>query len=539
MTARLPFIMPSMLVAMIALGTAQVSASTGDMLGACDAIGDKFGVTATFGSDFEGLPPSPVPGMTAPALSPLCRIEGVASPVEGSRIGYEVWLPANGWNGRLQMIGNGGYSSSISYFLLQLYASRGYAVVATDTGHTGDDPDFAKGRYEAIVDWGHRAVHVSVGHAKTLVRAFYGRDADYSYFAGCSTGGHQALMEVQRYPDDFDGVLAGAPGHNRTHLNVGFLWQFVQNHRENPEEPTIPASKLPAVAARALASCGTANGAEAGGLKGDQFLNDPLSCQFDPAEMQCEAEDGPDCLTAPQVAALRAMYDGARNPVTGERIYFGFLPGSEASGGPAALPGWSLYWADPTNPKAPARASFWQYWAFDNTDWRWTEFDFNKDVAKADAKLAPLINAMSPDLSAFRARGGKLIQYHGLADPVVPATDSVHYFTRVQQAMGGDAGDFHRLFLVPGMHHCYGGPGPFDLNAQAALEDWVERDRAPHFLTGKNPGSVAAKPYSRKICPFPEKTVFDGKGDPLSADSFMCRPSPVPKAPEIGQAYLR
>ena len=254
--------------------------------------------------------------------------------------------------------------------------------------------------------------------------------------------------------------------------------------------------------------------------------------------MACEGADGPDCLTPTQVTALEAMYDGARDPVTGERIYFGFLRGSEAAGGPPELPGWSLYWADPKDQSTPARASFWQVWAFGTPDWRWQDFDFHDDVREADDRLADTINAMSPDLEKFRSAGGKLLHYHGLADPVVPATDSVSYYTRVQDTMG-DTADFYRFFPVPGMHHCYFGPGPYELNAQDALEAWVEQGEAPEYLVGRNPGSEQTQAYSRKICRYAEKAVLGKAGEPHSWESFTCQPAGLPDIQEVGKAYLR
>jgi feruloyl esterase len=507
------------------------------MAGHCAATAKQFGVAHEYGASFEGTGPTPPVAQTGQPPR-VCRITGSLSPVEGSTIGYEVWMPAPGWNGKLQVLGNGGYSSSINYFLVQMYVSKGYAVAATDTGHKGDDPAFAKGKPETITDWGHRAVHVTAARAKEIVSALYGRSIDYSYFAGCSTGGHQGLMEAQRYPDDFDGILVGAPGHNRTHLNVGFLWQFVQNHNTEGEGPIIPASKLRAISQNVMKHCRGQNGGAAGGLASDPFLNDPFQCDFQPEDMACEGADSPDCLTSLQVTALEAMYDGARDPVTGERIYFGFLRGSEAAGGPSELPGWSLYWADPKDQSKPARASFWQVWASGNPDWRWQDFDFHEDVRAADDRLAGTINAMSPALGAFRNAGGKLLHYHGLADPVVPASDSASYYTRVQETMG-DTADFYRFFPVPGMHHCYFGPGPYDLNAQEALEAWVEQGEAPDYLIGRNPGSDNVAAYSRKICRYAEKAEAGEAGEPASWESFTCQPAWLPTIQEVGSSYLR
>jgi feruloyl esterase len=479
-------------------------------------------------------------------LPPFCRVRGVATPVEGSRIGFELWLPEEGWTGRLQMVGNGGYGSAISYAALAELLRSGDAALATDTGHSGDDPSFAVGHPEAIVDWGHRAVHVSLVHAKAVVAARYGRAVRRAYFTGCSTGGQQGLMEAQRYPEDFDGIVAGAPGHNRTHLNAGFLWMFLRNHARGSAEPILPASKLALVTEAVERACNNANGAEAGGLASDPFLDDPLRCAFDPGVLRCKgASEDETCLSEAQVEVLRRLYDGPRNPRTGERIYFGLLPGSESGAGFVPdHPGWSLYWADPRQPGAPARASFWRDWALEGSSWDWWTFDFDRDVAAADERLAPVINAMNPDLDAFRARGGKLIHYHGLADPVVPATDSIAYHERVVARAGDaeDVADFYRLFLAPGVAHCGGGPGPNVLEPRAALEAWVERGQAPDRIVatrlagGGRSGEVA---YSRPLCPYPKHARYDGVGDPTKAESFDCVDVKRPMLSEIGASYLR
>lgn len=475
-----------------------------------------------------------------PAPPPFCRVKGVSIDKEGSRIGFELWLPVGTWNRKLEMVGNGGYSSAIDHRAMAPLLGRGYAVLATDTGHTGDDPSFARESRRAIEDWGHRAVHVSVEEGKRVTEAFYGAPPARAYFSGCSTGGHQGLMAAQRYPADFDGIIVGAPGHNRTHLNVGFLWQFVQNRDPDSGAQLIPASKLSLISNAALESCRGRNGREGGGLESDPYLNDPLSCVFDPATLACKEGDGDSCLTEAQVRALKKMYDGARNPRTGERIYFGFPPGSEAAGGPPGLPGWSLYWADPADPSQPARANFWRYWAFDDAGWDWRSFDFDADVAATDEKLAPVINAMSVDLSEFRRLGGKIVHYHGLADPVVPAPDSVAYRQRLWKRYGDDIDSFYRLFLAPGAHHCFGGPGPYMLDAQSALERWVEAGIAPDRLTGRHPPeNVGERAYSRPICAFPMRAFYDGEGDADKAGSFQCRPAPAPAIQEIGRDYLR
>lgn len=472
-------------------------------------------------------------------LPAFCRVRARAAPVPGSRIGFELWLPLTRWNGKLEMVGNGGYSSALAYPRLGGLLRLGYAAVATDTGHQGDDPAFAEGRPEAIADWGHRAVHWSIVHAKTLVRRAYGRTVDYTYFAGCSTGGQQALMAAQRYPGDFDGIIAGAPGHNRTHLNASFLWRFLRNHKT--DGVILPASALPLIHRAVMATCGADNGA-GGGLPTDPFLNDPSACDFDPAVLQCGAGASGDCLSGEQVAVLRALYDGARNPRTGERIYYGQVPGSEVTGGPPHQPGWSLYWADPANPAAPARAGFWRHWVFGDEQWDWWSFDFDGDMAFTDDRLAEVINAMDADLGAFRRRGGRLIHYHGLDDPVVPFTDSLGYYQRVTVRAEGQVDDFYRLFLAPGLGHCGGGSGPDVLGVQQALEEWVEQDRPPGRIvaTRFRDGADGRVDYTRPVCPYPSRAMLVDGGDPRRADGFRCvtLSRPLPALP-VGDAYQR
>lgn len=501
------------------------------------------------------LPLTALDAEVSPALNglpPSCLVRGVIRPARDSVIGFELWLPRTAWNGRLLMLGNGGYSSALPRVAMTAQLKAGYAVVATDTGHAGDDPDFARGRPRAIADWAEHAVHLTAVRAKAIVARHYGAPARYAYFQGCSTGGHQAFMEVQRHPGDFDGVVAGAPGHNRTHLNAGFLWQYLQNHRRGDDaHPILPTEKLTLVSRAALASCRAQNGASAGGLPSDPYLNDPLACAFDPGALQCRAAEGPDCLTAEQVAALRRMYAGASNPRTGERIYFGWPFGSESSA--SGRGGWGLYWADPARPTAPARANFWRHWSFRDPAWNWWTFDFDRDMRRTDEALAGIVNAMDPDLGPFRRRGGKLIHYHGGADPVVPLQDSISYRERVVEATArrdrppsraaaeATTDRFYRLFLAPGMEHCGGGLGPAPIDLQAAIEAWVEQGRAPARLTAaQTRGGVEGRGFTRPLCPYPAIATYAGRDSPDEASSFTCiaperRPVVVHPAPP----YLR
>ncbi|MXO66324.1 tannase/feruloyl esterase family alpha/beta hydrolase [Altericroceibacterium endophyticum] len=469
-----------------------------------------------------------------------CLVKGAISAVEGSRIGFELWLPETGWNHRIRMFGNGGYSSSLPRAQMAKALAEGYAVTATDTGHQGDDPAFAIGLSQSIADWGHRAVHETIITAKALTERFYGTAPRYSYFDGCSTGGHQALQEAQRYPSDFDGIVAGAPGHNRTHLNAAFLWQFVQNHEATaPSRAILTPDKLRVLHRWALKICSGKDGPMKG-LGGAAYIDDPLACRFDPQIAACSpGQDTAQCLTPPQVAAARRMYDGTRNPRSGELIYPPWLPGSEGIG-PAhyPLPGWSQYWADPADPSQPARASFWRFWAF-ALDWKWQDFDFDADMEIVDEKLAGSINAMSADLSAFHALGGKLIEYHGLADPVVSPWDSIDYFQRVRAQSGAETSGFYRLFLAPGVGHCSGGPGPSTFHTQSAIEAWVEQGRAPERLIVNAMDGDGSEAMSRPLCPFPQRSV------PLTDDSvgaslqFACTSDRRLRTKSIAARYRR
>lgn len=512
--------------------------SFGLLVGAGTLAAAAFAAAPAVAAPCEGFAPPRLSRTALRTTAPepddpvACRIVGETKPRPGSRIGFEVWTPRAAWNGRLLMLGNGGYASALPRAQMKAYAAMGYVVVATDTGHAGDGPDFARDRPQAIADWAEHAVHRSIVEAKAITAAYYGRPAAHAYFQGCSTGGHQALMEVQRHPDDFDGVVAGAPGANRTRLNIGFLWQFVQNHtREADPRLILPASKLPMVRDAALAACRGRNGdPDVGGLASDPYLNAPLACDFDPAALTCADQDRPTCLTRDQVTALRRMYAGARNPRTGQSLYVGWPRGSEASAG--GMGGWNLYWADPAKPHEPARSDFWRYWAGFGEAWDWRAFDFDRDAARALARLSKTIDAVDPDIEAFRRRGGKLIQWHGAADPVVPFADSIAYYTRAaadQSRRGHDAQDFYRLFIAPGVEHCQGGLGPSPIDLQARIEAWVERDVPPERLearrggSGPNGGGPDGGGFSRPLCPFPAVAVHDGIGAPDRSESFRCR----------------
>lgn len=455
-------------------------------------------------------------------LARACRVSGALHPVPGSTVGFELLLPV-AWNGRLLMLGNGGYSSDLPRRQMLQAVGRGYAVAATDTGHQGDDPIFGRDAPEAIEDWGHRAVHVTAQAALAITTQRYGRPPRHRYFEGCSTGGHQALMEAQRYPDDFDGIVAGAPGYNRVRLNAGFLWQFVANHTGTEgSQPLLAPLHLALLARASLAACRGDNGGRAGGLASDAFLDNPLLCRFDPATLACKGGASSDCLSQAQVSAARRMYAGAQDPVTGERIYPGWPAGSEASDDLRS--GWHIYWADPRDGTQPARGSFWRYWAGFGAGRPWASFDFHDDLARAQSLLSARIDATSADLDAFARHGGKLIHYHGEADPVVPFADSIAYHDAVlrRRAHAPPAADYYRLFLAPGMGHCIGGSGYMPADALGALERWVEAGVAPTELAGIAASQANATTLPpRPLCPYPRvASNMAATGQP---PRFACR----------------
>ncbi len=468
-------------------------------------------------ADSRGAPLAGVPA--------FCRVRGLATPSPRSRIHFEVWLPLAGWSGRLTMIGNGGYSSAFNIAELAALVRKGTTAVATDTGHEGGELDFGYDNDDAIADWGNRAVHESIVAAKAVVARFYGRTPRYSYFTGCSTGGHQALMEAQRYPGDFDGLLAGDPGNNRTNLNFGFLWQFLANHEQGDNShPILTAQDLVLVNRAAVKQCDALDGVT------DGVIADPRQCKATPAQLRCSAGKTPDCLTDRQIQALQQMYAGARRRETGELVYPGWPVGSEA---PEGAGGWQAYWANPAKPDEPQRVEYFRRWVFHDPDWNWWAFDWGKGIDAARTRMAPLVDATSPDLSAFARHGGRIILYQGWADPVVSAADTIAYYQRMSAATP-TAASFSALFLVPGMGHCAGGPGATDFSSDAdasgnialALQDWVEKGTKPvRIVAVHRPGRQATTTmsFSRPLCAWPKLAHYEGSGDTNDAASFTCR----------------
>jgi feruloyl esterase len=481
-------------------------------------------------------------GRTYKDLPPFCRVRGVATPVPGSEIEFEVWLPASGWNGRLHMVGNGAYSSNIYYAQMVARLRAGDVAVATNTGHKGSDLSFAIGHPERIVDFAHRAVHESVVAAKTVTKAYYGTEPSHSYFSGCSTGGYQALAEVQRYPEDFNGVIAGDPGNNRSHLNLAFLWNFLANHPTGDNNsPLLDVSNLLLINQAAIRSCDSADGVT------DGVINDPRRCHFELRSLLCPHGPAADCLTQAQIDAAAKIYRGPRDARSSAQVYPGYPFGSEGvmAGPNDRHPGWSAYWAADDGLE-PDRADFFRYWVFNQADWNWWKFDWGADVDRVDQRIAAVFNATSSDLTRFEAAGGKLLMFMGWSDPVGAPVEAINYYEAVEAHTAGKTAAarraqtqaFLRLYMVPGMAHCAGGPGATNFSTATrdseppvsdakhdmarALEAWVENGTAPNELIATHYGSTNhTVAFQRPLCVYPKVARYNG-GAKSSAASFAC-----------------
>ena len=452
------------------------------------------------------------------ALPAFCRVEAVARPTTDSEIKFEVWIPpAEAWNGKFAGVGNGGYMGSISYAAMATELRKGFATASTDTGHTGDDMRFGQSHPEKIVDYAYRAVHVMTDASKLIVRDAQGRFADRAYFVGCSAGGQQALSEAQRFPEDYDGIVAGDPANNRIRQSFGFLYAWQVTHSADGA-PIIPPAKLQFLTKSMVDACDALDG-----LK-DGLIEDPRKCHVDPGKWLCKTGDPStssgqvDCLTEPQVEAARRMYDGLKSPRTSEQIYSGWPRGSEAFGD-TAIQSWGTY---VTDPKEPMRLGFFKYFLFHDPNWDYRTIDWDRDLAYAEQRLA-FFAPVERDLSGLKKHGGRLLMYTGWMDPVVPPQDTATYYEGVVKTMGGleKTREFFRFFAAPGMGHCSGGPGPNTFDALGALEQWVEHGVAPDKLIASH--ATAGKiDRTRPLCPYPQVARYKGTGSIDEAANFVC-----------------
>ena len=459
---------------------------------------------------------------SAPAF---CRVAVTLKPTPDSDIKVEVWMPASHWNGKFRGIGNGGFAGYVSYDGLAAAVSQGYAAASTDTGHSTQGAEWALGHPEKIVDYGYRGVHEMTVSSKIVVKAFYGADAKPTYFASCSNGGRQALMEAQRFPDDYDGIIAGAPAN----AWVPMVSRGLKELKALAGTGYIPASKVPAIDHAVLAACDAQDG-----LK-DGVINDPRQCHFDPAVLLCKDKESDACLTSHQIDSLKTIYADA-NDLRGSSDFPGLLPGAEGGEG-----GWAVWVTGSEEGKSLGTFFVNGYFAdmvYSKKDWDFRTADLAAAEKLAQEKTGSSLNAMQPDLKPFLAHGGKLILYHGWNDPAISALNTIRYYNGAVAAVGSKAANQSlRLYMIPGMQHCGGGPGAtifgqFDEQPRAnperdifsSLVQWVENGKAPEtIIAAKYSGPDARAPQmTRPICPYPQVPQYKGTGDPNRADSFAC-----------------
>jgi len=475
---------------------------------------------------------------TIQSLPPFCRVEGAIKPTPDSDIRFALWLPISGWNGKFRGVGNGGGGGSINFDDMGPAIRRGYATASTDTGHRGDERDFSWALHhpEKVVDSGYRAIHEMTEKSKQIIRAFYGQSPRWSFFEGCSNGGRQGLMEAQRFPEDYQGILAGASPISTTHSLAAGLYN-------TGIDPTnyIPPNKIRTISTAVLATCDGLDGVN------DGILNDPRQCHFDPAVLVCRGADSDNCLTPEQVVQLKKIYAGLQNS-KGEQLFPGYLPGGED--GEEGWKGWI------TGP-APGQALNFIYGirvfrnvVFADPTWDFRKVTVGRAIQIADEKTAQIMNTTDPDLRGFKARGNKLILYHGWSDADEPGSSTINYYNAISASMGSHEADgFVRLYMAPGMQHCYGGPGPnffgqFDLsvfggnsqqvsipmdsqhNVSRALEQWVEEGDAPDaiiatkYVNDLDPAQGVK--MTRPLCPYPQIAKYKGTGNSNDASNFLC-----------------
>ena len=463
---------------------------------ACDALARDFKDKEIVSLKTRTIDATP----TAPAH---CRVSGILSP----EIGFEVNLPAK-WNERLYMIGNGGLAGQEAddpgqAALRGAPLTNGFVMVSTDTGHNAArEPAgvFAQRNPATAIDYAYRAVHLTIVTAKKIANTYYSKPVSKAYWNSCSNGGRQGLIEAQRFPDDFDGIVANAPWVDQT----GFVLDAIWNQRALTSTP-ISLDKLKLVSERAMAKCD--------GLDGlvDGLIDDPRRCDFDPAR------DVPE-LTPAEAAALKKVYGGVVS--NGKPFFPGFMIGSENNNGWAN----AIVAARPDAKPADfnlAEATM-KYLVFNppKPDWDFRTFDFDKDVHVVD-RWGEIANAKNPDLSAFRKHGGKLVMTYGWADQILQPMMGVTYYESAVQKNGPKTKDFFRLFMVPGMAHCGGGVGPDQNDGVSAVIDWVEKGKAPESLVAKKivNGQVTR---SRPLCPYPQVARYKGNGSIDDAANFSC-----------------
>ncbi|HEY2645973.1 MAG TPA: tannase/feruloyl esterase family alpha/beta hydrolase [Candidatus Acidoferrales bacterium] len=436
-------------------------------------------------------------------LPAFCRVSMTIKPSSDSDIKSETWLPLSGWNGKFQEVGNGGWNGDIQYGALADGLRRGYATASTDTGHEGGSASFALGHPEKVIDFGYRAIHETALQSKAVIAALYGSPQQLSYFTGCSGGGRQAFAEAQRYPDDFEGIVAGAPGYDRT--NESFQLVSIGQSISRDPAAKISPEKLAVLHQAVLDACDALDGVK------DGIISDPTRCKFDPEITLCKGADGATCLTRAQVETAKKFYAPLKDPKTGEEVFPGFMPGSE------------LRWSGLIEGPMVMAGDLFKYVVFQDPKWDYMSLDVGKDLALARKIDNETISPTSANLKTFFGRGSKLIIYHGWADQNIAPQSSIEYYDRLVKTLGQkEVNNSVRMYMVPGMGHCGGGEGPNVFDTLTALEKWREKDAAPAEIIASQiaKGSVVR---TRPLCPYPQTAHYKGSGNSDQAENFVCR----------------
>jgi feruloyl esterase len=430
-------------------------------------------------------------------LPAFCRIAATVRPTSDSEIKIEVWMPETGWNNKLLAVGNGGWAGSISYGAMAPPVTAGYAATSTDTGHTGGAATFVVNHPEKVIDFSYRAVHEMTVAAKAITAAFYGGGPRLSYFQGCSTGGRQALTSAQRYPLDFDGIIAGASAVNASLLHSTQIWVTQQANRD--KESRIPKKKYATLHNAVLEACDALDGVK------DRVIENPGQCKFDPTVLQCKKGDSSRCLTAPQVETAKRVF-------AGPGLLTGFAYGSEG--------GWNGTLKKPVG----IAYDMYRYLVFEDPKWSYKDLDVEKDVAAFDKAIGSVMNSSDSNLKPFFDHGGKLLMYHGWADPGIPAGNSVAYYNDVVRTVGGVAQgqDSIRLFMLPGVGHCSGGDGPSRFESLVSLDQWRDKGTAPDSIVASH-STKEVVDRKRPLCPYPQTAQYKGTGDTNDAANFVCK----------------
>jgi pimeloyl-ACP methyl ester carboxylesterase len=521
------FVSVAALLPLLATSSHAAKPGKGDAA-SCAALAGQIIATNSVIESAAYMPDGGIVGTTH-VIQPFCRAVGVATPTADSRIGFEVWLPpAASWNGKFQGEGSGGSAGAISTGAMLEALKAGFATMSTNNGHItdttqkngGSEQTWALGHPEKMLDFAFRAMHLSTVAAKQVVEAFYGHASLKAYFVGCSQGGHHALMEASRYPADYDGIVAGAPAWHWANQMINATWN---SNAALQDASAITAQSTQILKSAIVAACDKLDGVE------DGVISDPRRCHFDPATLLCKPGAAADaCLTRTQIDAANRIYQGVHKS-DGTALFQGFARGSELK--------WPQMWAS----KTPGGSSwdFWRYSVFQDPQFQNINFDFDHDsdrglsTVRAGMKVADIYN-VKPDLSAFQARGGKLIIYHGWADEQVTPYASLDFYSHVK-AQNAGTDNFLRLFMMPGIAHCSGGPGAGNIGGAtpalshdpehdvvAALDAWVVRHHAPSVLIAAHLDANKTPDRTRPLCPYPQEAQYKGVGDTRDAANFIC-----------------